>query len=100
MIHLRHRTGMSRANCDAAMVENRADLVRLNTFERERQNAGLVARRTDQRQSGQFAGATSRVIEQVVLVSSDRVEPDPLDVIDRGGEADGSRDVRRARLEL
>ena len=33
-------------------------------------------------------------------MSSDRVEPDPLDVIDRGGEADGSRDVRRARLEL
>src|SRR5437870_11599679 len=81
MIHYRHRAVMSRSNCDAPVVENRADLMRVYTFERERQNAGLVARRTKLRQSGQFVGATSREIEQAVRVSSERIQPEPLDVI-------------------
>src|SRR4029453_19223620 len=38
--------------------------------------------------------------EQRVLVGGARGEREPLQVLEGGAEADGARDVRRARLEL
>ena len=41
-----------------------------------------------------------RVGDELVLVLLDRLEPDLLEVVDRGAEADGLRHRRGARLEL
>ena len=49
---------------------------------------------------GSAVSEAGRVIQQVVLVSRDVLDPDLREVVERGAEADRARDVRRARLEL
>ena len=59
-----------------------------------------VGRRPVERQAGDLAELLERVAREGVLVLLDRVEPDRLEVVDRGAEPDRLRHRRGAGFEL
>src|SRR5438270_10610038 len=91
---------MAGANGDSVLIENRSDVVWMNAFERERDDARFVRGRSDDAQTVDFLQTTRRVREEFLFVRADVLDADRGDVIERGGEADHPFDVRRSRFEF
>src|SRR5918994_3814406 len=99
--HQRLAAMVARADRDALPVQDLRDVVRMDALHVERDDPGpLLRRRAVQLDPGHVAEALERVGDQVVLVLLDRVEPDPVQVVDRRAEPDGFGDRRRPCLEL
>src|SRR5258708_4713258 len=99
-IHERLSAMMARTDSDAFAVEDRAQVMGMDAFEDEGQNTGFFLGRADKTQAGDFRDSSSRVFQKLVLMSHDRVPAQAAEVIKRGSEADGARNVGRAGLEL
>ena len=78
-----------RADRDAFAVDDRAEIVRMDAVDDERQHAGFVrAPCRSRRARGHFGEhAPRRVLEQRVLVRCDGGEIDALEIVDGGAEA-------------
>src|SRR5262245_46888967 len=91
---------MAGANRDSFAIENRSDVVRMNAFDYEGQNACFFSRGADQTQSRNPRERCSAVGQKLMLVPCNSVEPDFIHVIESGSERNRSCNIRRARLEL
>ena len=69
----------------------------MHVVHHHRDHRGLVRRRAEDAQARHRGEARLGVGEQVALVRGDRVEAEPLDVVDRGAEADDRRRCRVCR---
>ena len=98
--HQRLRAVMAGADGDPLFIEDRADVVRVNAFEHEGDDAGLFRRGADDAQAVDFEQAFRGVVKQILFVRGDRVDADRGDVVERRGQADDAFDVRRARFEF
>src|SRR6185295_135542 len=67
-IHDGHGAVMPGAHGHTLGIENRAEIVRVDTLERERDDCGLVGRRADDLQSRYPQQLTRRNFEQALLV--------------------------------
>src|SRR5207237_2126382 len=72
---------------------------RMRRFHDEPDDGAALARWSEDAHPGQFRETFQRVIGQPRIVFEDRGAANAFDVIDRGGEADGAGDVRRAGFE-
>src|SRR5207253_9149220 len=81
-------------------VVDRADVVRVDAFEHEGDDAGLFGGRANDAKPVDFEQALRRVAEQILFVRGDGVDADRGYVVERGGQADDALDVRRARFEF
>ncbi len=101
-IHDRLRAVVARADRHALAIDDRADVVRVDAVHDERQRRSPCARAVpiDAHARQRFDALPSPSASSARLVRANRVEPDRPHVLDRGAEADGARDVRRAGLEL
>ena len=99
-LHHRLCTMMAGTDGDALLVEDRADVVRVNVLDRKRQNArffAAVPMICDARDIGQTLG---RIFEQVVFVRRGGFKIDRIYIIDRRSKPDAGGDRRRSGLEL
>jgi len=71
------------ANRDAFAVERLADVLRPAAVDHERDHASALARAPIKRMPGSTSGR-DRLPDQLVLVGRDRLEPDRVEVVDRG----------------
>ena len=94
------RTVMAGPDGDSFQIEQPADVFGVAIRQHERQHADLFAGRADQPQAVDARELLGGVFEQFVLVLGDVRQPEAVDVIERGAQADGVGDVRRAGLEL
>ncbi len=72
----------------------------MHALEGEGQHRGLVHRGADDLDAGKPRELGGGEIQQAPLVSAEGGEPQLLDIVHRGCEPDGARDVGRAGLEL
>ena len=91
---------MSGANGNPFAIENGADIVGMDAFKDERQDAFLFLGRADQAQAGNFQQALGAVSQKFLFVPGDAVDADVVDVFERRAQTDGAGDVRRARFEF
>ena len=66
MLHDRLGTVMSRAHGNTVLVEDRADIMRMNRTERKRYHAGFMGRRADDAQGVDGFQLSCRVLEEFV----------------------------------
>src|SRR5437868_790305 len=88
------------SNGDAMLIQDRADVVGMNSIYDKRNDAGLLPRIADHAYTRNRRDHASRVLEQVSLVFASCFHADTFEVIDRGAEADAARNVGGSRLEL
>src|SRR5687768_8559256 len=91
---------MSGSYGNSFTIENRADVVRMNSLEHERDYCCFLAGRADEAEAVDLEQTLRSVTLQIELVMGNRVESDVRDVLQRSGETDDAGDVRRARFEL
>src|SRR5204863_509628 len=99
-LHHRLRAMVAGADGDALLVEYRADVVRMNALDSERQNARLVRGGADDLHAGNVCETRSRVFEKLVLISGRDFEIYRVYVIDRRAKADAGGDGRSSRFKL
>ena len=99
-IHDRLRAVMTGADRHAFTVDDRADIVRMDTVDDERDDGDLVARGADEAHAVDGAERGGGLVEQCRLVGLDGLEADALQVLDGAPKADRAGDVRRTCLEL
>ena len=71
---------MAGANGDSFLIENRADVVRVDAVDHEREHAGLFFRGADQSNAGNRRNRFGRVGQQIVLVRGDVVDAEAVHV--------------------
>ena len=95
------RAVVAAPNRDALPVEDLADVVRMHPGHVEGDDARApVDGRTVGLDPLELVQASERVFGQLVLVALDRLQPDGVQIVDRGPEPHGLCDRPRARLEL
>ena len=88
------------ADGDSLLVEDCADVVGVDAFEREGDDARLDCRGSDDAQAFDLLQALRRIQQQIMLVGSDGLDADRVHVVDRSSHSDHAGDVRRSRFEL
>src|SRR5262245_626960 len=99
MLHQRLRAVMTGADRDPVLVDDGADVVRVDAREREGEAGGARAGRGEESQPGYRRQHTEGMLGQGLLVCRDRLEADRLEPRDRLAQPDDGRDRRGARLE-
>ena len=99
-IHQRLAAMVPGANGDAAAIEQRPDVVRMDAVEDERHNAGLLAWRPNQAEAGNLRERTRRVLEQRVLVQRRTVKPDAFEIREGGSQPHRTSDMGRTRPRI
>src|SRR5215470_18498434 len=94
------RAVMAGANGDSFLSEERADIVRVDSVEDEREHAGLFSRRPNQTQIRNAAQNLCRVGEYVGFVRRDALQAKRIHVLDRASQAERARDMRSPRFEF
>src|SRR5437868_15339201 len=90
LAHKRLAAVVPGADGDSVLVEHLRDVVRVHVAEVEADDPGApLRRRPVERDAGDLAELLERVGGERMLVLLDRFQPDPLQVVDRGAEADG-----------
>src|SRR5919205_1038206 len=100
VLHDGLRAVVAGADGDALLVEDGAHVVRVHLVDDEGQHARLLARGADDAHALDRRELLGRVTEQLLLVRVRGLAVDAVEVVNRGAEADGRGDGRRARLEL
>src|SRR5262245_41927544 len=101
LAHERLAAVVAGADRDAVEVEELGDIVRVRALDVEADDAGaLLSRRAVERDARDLAEPIERVPGEEVLVGLDGLEPDGLEILDRGAEPDGLGHRRRSCLEL
>ena len=84
---------------DTVPVQYRTDVVRVDSFDYEREHARLGVRGADESHALDCRYRVSCGCQQLSLVRGDCLEPDFRQVFDCGSEPDCAGDVWRPRLE-
>ena len=91
---------VSRPNRNALLIQDRADIMRMDTLDDKGEYRRLVRGGPDQSNRGNRRQRLCGIVQQFTFVSGDRVHSDGQQVVDGGAESDASGDVGRPRLEL
>src|SRR6202035_1682692 len=98
-VHHRHGAVMPGADRNALVIENRADVMRMYTAHRERDDRRLVSRRADELNATNGRQLGRGELKQALLMRGNGIKSQRLDVVDGGAEADGARDIGSPGLE-
>ena len=89
------------ADGDALPVQHLRDVVRVGSFDLEGDDSRTpVRRRAEDAHAFERLQLRERVVEEVALVTLDRLKPDLAEIVDRRAEPDRLRDRSGAGLEL
>src|ERR1051325_9400571 len=72
---------MAGTNGDALLVEDRADVVRMDALDSEGENAGLLSRRADNGHPGNIGQTRGRIFEKLVFIFRRGHEIDRIDIV-------------------
>ena len=97
-----HRLGavVTRADGNAHLVNQRADIKRMQTVDVEGDDGGLVRRGAVNAEAFHRAELFRAVLQQLLFPCRNRVTTQPLDVLDGGLQPDNVADGRGTRLKL
>lgn len=99
-LHHGLRAVMSGANGDALLVKDRADVVRMNVFDRERQNGCFFLRRADNAHAFDCRKFFGRVFEQFVFIAGGGFKINRIQIINRRAESDVGGDGGRSGFKF
>src|SRR5262249_46991873 len=85
---------------DSFLIQDRADVVRVDAVEYEGNRSGFLPGRTDEAYAGDLQQSFRRIHQELVLVSGDVLQADLLHVVQGGAETDDAGDVGCAGFKL
>ena len=99
-IHQRLGAVVSGPDGDAFLIDDRADVMGMDSFEDERDKGRLLRRRSNQSKSIEFDQPPGGMIQKFSLVGGDSVQADLFDIVDGVAQAHGPGDVGRSFFDL
>ena len=84
-----------RADGDALTVESRSHIFRAKSIQNEGKYAGFFASRADQPKPGDALQSFRGIHQKIVLIARDVHHADAFEIVDRGAQSNGIRDVSR-----
>src|SRR5439155_21361765 len=89
------------SDSDPLVVEQGGQIVRMNFLDRDADNrAAVLDRRAVNRDARRLVQQSQRTLQQLVLLSMDRVKAQRLDVVDGRSQPDRLADRKRSRFKL